>query len=702
MTHNMQFMPNVLDNSSNRLYLTNDYSICSKYSAVKAGYFNDLVLEDLLENHSEFTKPPNRSPIVNRGYAARLLAVDWFVHDVSITLENVDCFIILGAGYDTLPFRRPNNSIWIELDLSQVVTKKAKFIRECKLLNGSDITLVKEGLFVSKALNYYLIACDLRNDVSVIDNLNVVLNILRSNFYSFAIINEVCLCYLEPEEVRRLLASIVLSLEARASKIFYIGFEQFKPVPNSEFSRVMTNHFHSLGYPLKYFPTQKEIRKTLFKFDKLSVQSMFSIFHKTLRNIIKEKAAFLKEPFDEFEEFDLYLSHYAVITGELDISQDSSKTMKHMSNHFDITKRCINVAECENPNNITQIESSLNRFGHSSCILDDLESSILVSGGFGCNQTYLKKPGKKSFHCRLSDAIILEYCQEKQKFKSYSLKLDENMRTSVCLDKMHGQTKKISNNLLFFNGGRQNPSKLNQKNVPFTAKLEDDTLSVDQLFKSKKWETVSCWRHKLTPVHNDKLFQVGGIYFETKPSFNPLVLWDFNSNQLFYSSMESEDLVYLRRHSFGLDMLDSNTFLIFGGLTTEVLCDKPATTNIILWDTRTNQVASHCNRNEANCYNANVHFISENLFVRLGGIDYETGLSNENVDLFDLRYLVQRLEEHSFIKRCSIPKNEEHFMLSNATSCKLQSARKLVTIGGGGNYFTFGTCFTKTHLLYSY
>lgn len=693
-------------NETNRLYLTNNYSIVSKYSAVKLGYFQDEILKDFIENLLNI-KTWRRTPLVNRGYAARLLAIDWIVSR-SIKYNSIDCAIVLGAGFDMLSLRRLGQCCWIEIDLPQVIETKSKFIIEKLRLDEKDVVLTNDGIISFKSINLHLIACDLRNTVDLSNKLNLTLSNVTHR-RNVAIINEVCLCYLEMSEIKIILETVIQSVDNLAMKVHYIGYEQVRTNEKSQFSKVMIEHFSSLGHPLKYFPTKRQLKEVFvehLKFNHVTIASMYQIFHNALFTSRLETSAFDREPFDEFEEMDLYLSHYSLVTGILIIndpfqSDPSENSSMVVEDNYDNLCEQVKSIGLGSTTSSSYEKSPIFRFGHSSCSLDDTNTrqSILVSGGFGMLDD--TKAGKQQ-HKRLFDCTILSRDLQTGQNKTVSLSLENFPIDSICLDRMHGQVCNIGNNLLFFTGGRQSPLvKRNINTTPFIAKIENDKLVLVHGFCVVGSDTHLRWRHKTSIIQQDKLIQVGGINGGGNPDGHSVVIWNLSSSKLGFelpSSGSNEAFNLLERHSFGMDSKDGSTLLIFGGLqTNRVLKDMPVQSDFdsLIWDLRTSQPIKLAR--SAGCYGSQVHFISDYQFVKIGGISTSTGLPEENIELLDLRKDVNLA-----VQQEPLPVSEDFMILTNSTTCKFNNSSQIVTVGGGGNYFTFGTHFNRSHLVYKY
>lgn len=717
------------ENQENKLYQTNNYSIVSKYSAVKNGYFKDPILEDFVENWLKI-KSWRRAPIVNRGYAARLLAMDWAV-DRIIRCHNVGCAIVLGAGYDMTAFRRIRQTQWIEIDLPQVVEVKLEFIRAKFSLKPEDIRVAGGSVNSIESLNYHLISCDITDTESLREQLVSVLRLINRRM-DVAIINEVCLCYIQAECIERILRTTVDTVRDLTCRAHYIGFEQVNPsADNKYFSGVMLNHFTTLGHPIKHYPTTQELInlfKVRLSFQHLTVINMHNVFHNILADQTHDHSGFSEEPFDEFEEMDLYLAHYKLVMATIVIRDPFT------GEELAPSASCDEVDLCEDTNKYLKVSNSadggaitgiraiknkqLQRFGHASCMLEP--HTVLVTGGFGTPvASQINNPNSQQHqHGRVSECALLKFTHTSDN-KDLTPELEpiplaKFPTNQIRLDRVHGQVSKIGD-MLFFNGGRQSPKGFSSLNGSFVAKVDPEVGLVLIESLSNKQQGYR-WRHRQLSIGNSSILEVGGISTLGLES-EPIIMWDFSSSKLgsralalpkFSGSNELANKTIFQRHSFGLDLTPNKTTLfLWGGLqTVPGGYDKPVGGNQakLIWDMRAN-TAIDINKKQPNdnttqspaCYGANIHFISDNQVLRVGGIDSTSGQEfsySKRVELFDLRnfnsvYLNPNIEGQSRVHT-----------LTNATSCKLDLTNEVVTIGGGGNYFTFGTCFQDSHLIY--
>ncbi|XP_026500048.1 leucine carboxyl methyltransferase 1 [Vanessa tameamea] len=142
---------------------TNTDATECKRCAVELGYWKD-------EYISYFVKHVDRkAPEINRGYYARVKAMEMFIHQF-LERCGTQCQIInLGCGFDTLYWRLKDTtqavSNFIELDFPSVTSKKCHIIKRNKQLlekicKEDGEVIIRSGDLHSDG--YHLLGCDLR------------------------------------------------------------------------------------------------------------------------------------------------------------------------------------------------------------------------------------------------------------------------------------------------------------------------------------------------------------------------------------------------------------------------------------------------------------------------------------------------------------------------------------------------------------
>ena len=93
---------------------TNSESLLSKLSVVESGYRIDPFLKIFRTNNKNVVKRATRSSAINRGYLARLIALECSLEKYLLIYNSIGVrhqVLSLGAGYDSLYFRLRNQGI---------------------------------------------------------------------------------------------------------------------------------------------------------------------------------------------------------------------------------------------------------------------------------------------------------------------------------------------------------------------------------------------------------------------------------------------------------------------------------------------------------------------------------------------------------------------------------------------------------------
>lgn len=228
---------------------TNDYSIVSKLSAAKMGYFEDEFLEEFV------SKPRARAPLINHGYYIRNKSLELtFERAVKYYSKKDEPFQVLsvGAGFDTTYFTmnkkfKPQNMTFFEIDLPSNVTRK------CQLIKTSEKCCPQPGLnsqfLISSSLDenclisesYKLFACDLSDS----ETLRKCLDKYGFGFHvPTLVLSECVITYMSEKDSTSLVAFLSENLENAA---FFV-YEQCRP--SDGFGAFMVKHFDKIESPI--------------------------------------------------------------------------------------------------------------------------------------------------------------------------------------------------------------------------------------------------------------------------------------------------------------------------------------------------------------------------------------------------------------------------------------------------------------------
>lgn len=298
----------------NQILLTTYEAACSKLSAINHGYYYDPYLTHFVK------KQKRRTPLINKGYYARVASFRMYIDLFFKSLENVESSIQvvnIGAGLDTTFFwltEKYKNVKYFELDLHDLLLEKARVInRVDKLKNfliyDENDRNNAEREEVINCSNYKMVFADLNNWEDVEAN-------LRSHSFNFNLptlfLCECVLIYLEIESSDRLIQKFSELMKSTSCMMVY---EQVNP--ETGFGCVMINYFKKKNIPLKsiykYNNLQAQYnRYKLLGWNNVVVNDMNEIYDYHLDDEERNRVENL-EMFDELEEWRLFHDHYFLL-----------------------------------------------------------------------------------------------------------------------------------------------------------------------------------------------------------------------------------------------------------------------------------------------------------------------------------------------------------------------------------------------------
>ncbi|RLN54876.1 hypothetical protein BBJ28_00002926 [Nothophytophthora sp. Chile5] len=278
-----------------------DASLC-KHSASQLGYFADPFVQYFVKS------PSRRMPLINRGYYARVAAIESLVHkflasgdDAVSSAETTSPkkqVVILGAGLDTMFFRlqaagKLAHCEYFELDFPDVTMQKVSAIKRRKPLNSllglsapKDLmAAVSSGTRANLSsvpcyteLNvpgYHLLPCDLRDLEGTRAKMEAA-GIDRNAPTLF--VSECVLIYMEA----RFSTQLVAWAASYFDDVSFALYEQI--LPDDAFGRVMMANIKARGCDLlsiRDFPTvdAQVARFTEHQFDVAQCWDMNKIYY---------------------------------------------------------------------------------------------------------------------------------------------------------------------------------------------------------------------------------------------------------------------------------------------------------------------------------------------------------------------------------------------------------------------------------------
>jgi len=410
---------------------TNDFSIVSKLSAAKMGYFADEFLGEFVE------KPKNRAPLINWGYYIRNKSLELtFEKAVEHYSNRNEPFQVLsmGAGFDTTYFNvrkkyEPSKMTFFEIDLPSNVERKTKLIRRSPKCSEYLSSSLDENAIITDS--YKLFACDLSDTVTLTKCLN------KHNFdfnLPTIVLSECVITYMREQDSTK----IIQYLSENLSNSAFFVYEQI--VPDDGFGAFMVKHFDKIGSPihgiLRYGTAAEQIDRYIAAgWSECKLFTLSEVYY----NLSEEERSRLQalEMFDEFEEFMLKANHYFVLVatkGSCNVVHETAGVRQ--LHHLDLPP-VENTAHLVQEDHLNNTNSELLfRFGHSLSVVD---GKVFMVGGFGL---------ENANHKRLGSLVCLSYKADKiTHVKQFN---DKKFERLYC-----GSV--AWNGKLFLVGGRLNP-----------------------------------------------------------------------------------------------------------------------------------------------------------------------------------------------------------------------------------------------------
>ncbi|KAI0595774.1 leucine carboxyl methyltransferase [Biscogniauxia sp. FL1348] len=296
---------------------TNNSSIVSKRSVERIYY------PDEPQFFRFFVKKfQRRAPLINRGYHLRLHVIDLAVRQfLERPCSKTKVVVNLGCGSDVLPWqcmtRYPDSCRcvkFVDVDFPDLIMKKSLIVSQTSELI-SPLTGLKTSTvspIVMQADQYIQIGCDLRDLKTLEQALSTFLDIPNCVFMFVA---EVSITYMETEG-----ADGVIKWASALGQSEFCLLEQILPDgPGHPFAKTMLQHFEKLKTPLKSVNTYPTLQSQYDRFrslgwEQVDVESLWQVWSsdKWLSATSRRELDRI-EPFDEWEEFALFASHYCVV-----------------------------------------------------------------------------------------------------------------------------------------------------------------------------------------------------------------------------------------------------------------------------------------------------------------------------------------------------------------------------------------------------
>ncbi|KAI1815034.1 leucine carboxyl methyltransferase [Poronia punctata] len=330
---------------------TNSSSIVSKRSVERIYYPNEPHFFRYFVR-----KFMRRAPLINRGYHLRLHVIDLAVRRF-LERPSDKTKVVVNLGCGSLAFRVPRSAFrvprsplvrhavfsdreggvpipsdvlpwqcmarypdacrrvkFVDIDFPDLMSKKRTIVLDTPELRSVFEpldTAAGEHVLLDSEL-YCQIGCDLRNTVDLEKSLSIVLD---GSDCIFMFVAEVSITYMETQG-----ADGVIKWANSLGQAEFCLLEQILPDgPHHPFAKTMLSHFDKLKTPLKSVFEYADLEAQRRRFSRLGwseieADSLWQIWNddkwisESDRRILDEI-----EPFDEWEEFALFSSHYCVV-----------------------------------------------------------------------------------------------------------------------------------------------------------------------------------------------------------------------------------------------------------------------------------------------------------------------------------------------------------------------------------------------------
>ncbi|GKZ18099.1 tRNA methyltransferase ppm2 [Aspergillus brasiliensis] len=313
---------------------TNNSSIVSKRSVEMLYYPKPHFFRYFVK------KPQRRSPLINRGYWLRMHAMAESVRQFMREPTGKPKFVLnLGCGFDPLPFillsEDPSlcrDTQFVDIDYEKLMINKKTAIRRTDEITRvlKDVEFLSDESPVQiRSAQYLGIGCDLKNLKKLDD---VLRNEVLPAECSVLFLAEVSLTYMDVKSAN---AVVEWASKLNNDAKFCILEQFFPDGPDHPFASTMMKHFKKLGAPLysiHEYPSLNE-QEQRFKnagWQQANARSLWDLWSddgfvsSSLRSSLDAV-----EPFDEWEEFALFASHYFLLvasTSQGGMDRSAAKT----------------------------------------------------------------------------------------------------------------------------------------------------------------------------------------------------------------------------------------------------------------------------------------------------------------------------------------------------------------------------------------
>ena len=540
---------------------TNDHATLSKISAELKGYLgNKKYSHDLIGNVHV-----SRSPLINIGYTIRVEMIRYYLRSIIENSKNGNSEIkfrifSLGSGFDNtyhwlIDEFRYIELDFVEVDMNHVISEKlAKYSSSY----GYTPTFVNQHVY-SLNDNLFLVPLDLYN----VGQLEYMVNLRDDSFLNIWF-SECALCYLDLKG-----SNEVISFVSSVPNSYLLVFEQLMAFPLDPFSKVMIKHFDNnqapILSPIQTHGEDSQYNRFSKYFSNVNVKFMSQFFYENFDNF---KFFFDIQQFDEWEELDLFLIHYAL-------------TVANNTSHSEIfSTPPLNVAK-----NTFDFPIFLKSIEASNRTINNLKSSSIC----GSNGIQYLSGGRFSLNEASSSLMV---------FKNETILKHEHTE----LSRFRHSSVIFGDKLIIIGGIKRQATK--DFFVLNLGTFEEEIFDLED----------NCYFgriHHSTAANSECIYVIGGISLATKLPL-PHLRIDLISKKVyvFEPKCKSEILPPLRYHSCA--MIDESTLIVVGGISGE---SKLALSDCFLIDLSTNSYicSKLMNREDHLLLSSPTHFFNKEM-----------------------------------------------------------------------------------------
>ncbi|KAL2821639.1 hypothetical protein BJX63DRAFT_223113 [Aspergillus granulosus] len=338
------------DKTADSVMGTNNSSIVSKRSVEMLYYPEPHFFRPFVK------KLQRRAPLINREYWLRMHAIAESVRRFMRQPSDKPKFVLnLGCGFDPLPFillntDRPlcKNTTFVDVDYEKLMVNKRIIIEKTEvitpLLENVEFGTDEDAVQV-RSTEYIAIGCDLKN-LEKLDHVLKTQVLLTECAVLF--VAEVSLTYMDVQS-----ANAVINWASKLSKDSeFCILEQFLPDGASHpLASTVLKHYRSLGAPLhsvhKYpslIDQERRFKDAGWRY--AHGRSLWDLWSDdTFLNSSLRTSLDAIEPFDEWEEFALFESHYFLLHASMEpaptgYTTASAGDLEDKSAQFKIIPNC--------------------------------------------------------------------------------------------------------------------------------------------------------------------------------------------------------------------------------------------------------------------------------------------------------------------------------------------------------------------------